>query len=298
MRATTKTARFLAGTGEGGSPSPCRLARRRRYCCCETHHTNTARSAWTKEVEVYTRSSYYGWRARIGLIVPSVNLVMEPEFYRMAPDGVSIHTSRVLVLGKPSVDGYMSMAEAAARAAEELATAEPDVVVYGCTSGSIIGGDEAITRRIQGVVGMIPVVTTASAVVEALRALGLNRIAVATPYVNFINEEERRYLEDHGFQVTRILGLGLGEGDMLERRMIQRQPPAVAYRIARESFTPDSDGVFVSCTGFAALPVIEQLEMDLGRPVVTSNQATFWAALRRAGLNDRMQGLGRLLREM
>ena len=247
---------------------------------------------------MYTRSSYYGWRARIGLILPSVNLVMEPEFNRMAPEGVSIHASRVLVMGKPSVESYMSMAEATARAAEELVTAEPDVVAYGCTSGSIVGGDEAITRRIQDVVGATPVVTTATAVVEALRALGLSRIAVATPYVKFVNEEEKQYLEGRGFQVTRILGLELGDGDVLERRMIQRQSPSVAYRIAREAYTPDADGVFISCTGFAAIPIIEQLEADLGKPVVTSNQATFWAALRRAGLNDKVEGLGRLLKEM
>lgn len=246
---------------------------------------------------MYTRSSHYGWRGRIGLILPSVNLVMEPEFNRMAPEGVSIHASRVLVTGKPSVEGYMSMAEATARAAEELATAEPDVVAYGCTSGSIVGGDEAITRRIQEVVGATPVVTTATAVVEALRAIGLTRIAVATPYVKFVNEEEKRYLEGHGFQVTRILGLELGDADPLERRMIQRQPPSVAYRIAREACTPDADGVFISCTGFATVPIIEQLELDLGKPVVTSNQATFWAALRRIGLSDSVGGLGRLLRE-
>ena len=246
---------------------------------------------------MYTRSSHYGWRGRIGLILPSVNLVMEPEFNRMAPEGVSIHASRVLVMGKPSVEGYVSMAEAAARAAEELATAEPDVLAYGCTSGSIVGGDEAITRRMQEAVGSTPVVTTATAVVEALRALGLTRIAVATPYVKFINEEEQRYLEQHGFQVTRILGLGIGENDPTERRMIQRQPPGVAYRIAREAYTPDSEGVFISCTGFAAVPIVEQLEADLGVPVVTSNQATFWASLRRMGLADRIPGFGKLLKE-
>jgi maleate cis-trans isomerase len=246
---------------------------------------------------MYTQYSHYGYRARIGLIVPSMNVTMEPEFNRMAPEGVSVHASRVLAVGKTSVESYQAMAEATARAAEELATTEPDVLAYGCTSGSIVGGDEGITNRLQEIMGPVPVVTTATAVVEAMRALGMKRISVATPYVGFVNDEEKLFLEERGFEVARILGLELGH-DPAERRMIGRQPPGVAYRVGLESYTEDSDGVFISCTNFAALPIAQQLEERLGKPVVTSNQATFWAALRRAGLSDKVDGVGKLLREL
>lgn len=243
---------------------------------------------------MFTSYSHYGWRARIGLIVPSVNVVMEPEFVRMLPEGVSLHVSRVLLKGKATADSYIAMAEETTRAATELASTDPDVIAYGCTSGSIIEGEDAIVRGIREVVGDVPVVTTAGAVVEALRALDVRRVAVATPYLKPVNEEERVYLERQGFEVSRILGLELGR-DEAERRMIGRQAPGVAYRVAREAYTPDADGVFISCTNFASLPVIEPLEAEIGEPVVTSNQATLWAALRRAGLPDRIEGMGRLL---
>ena len=80
----------------------------------------------------------YGWKARIGLIVPSTNTVNEPEFWRLAPPGVTIHTSRVLLLGQTTAESYIKMGQALDRAAEELATAEVDIIAYGCTSGSII----------------------------------------------------------------------------------------------------------------------------------------------------------------
>lgn len=245
---------------------------------------------------MFTRYSHYGWRARVGLIVPSVNVVMEPELARMAPEGVSIHVTRLLLQGKASRESYVAMAEATSRAATELSTAEPDVMAYGCTSGAIIEGDEAVIRRIKEIVGDIPVITTAGAVVDALKALGMKRIAVATPYLQAVNEEEKEYLERRGFDVSRILGLEMGHSDT-ERKLIGRQPPGIAYRIAREAYTPDVDGIFISCTNFATLPIIEQLETELGKPVVTSNQATFWALLRQAGLKDKLEGVGSLLRE-
>jgi maleate cis-trans isomerase len=245
---------------------------------------------------VYTKYSHYGWRARIGLIAPSLNVVMEPELSRMMPEGVSIHTTRVLLQGKATAESYLAMAEATSRAATELGMTDPDAIAYGCTSGSIIEGEEGITRRIQGAAGNVPVVTTAGAVLQALRALGLRRVAVATPYLEFVNREEKEYLESNGFEVTRILGLEMGH-DEAERKMIGRQPPGIAYRIGREACTPDADGLFISCTNFATLPIIEQLEEELGKPVVTSNQATAWASLRQAGIGDRLEGAGRLLRE-
>jgi len=237
----------------------------------------------------------YGWRARIGLIVPSSNTTMEPEFWRMAPEGVSVHTSRVR-LSEVTPEALRLMASEAVRAAEELATADVNVIVYGCTSGSLLEGvewEERLRREIRERAG-VEAITTAQAVVEALRALGVRRVAVATPYIDEINSRERSFLERSGFSVVRIRGLGI-----VRNTDIGRQPPWVAYRLAKEVAREagrSADGVFISCTNFRTIEVIELLEVELQLPVVSSNTASMWLALRTLGIRDRLS-YGRLLRE-
>lgn len=235
----------------------------------------------------------YGWRAKIGLIVPSTNTINEPEFWRLAPKGVTIHTGRATLLGKATEESYFRMAEAVKVAADDLATAEVDVVAYGCTSGSIVCSLQDIVDDLKRRTG-VPAVATAGAVVAALRALGAKCVAVATPYVDFVNESERRFLQDYGFEVAALHGLRLGETQE-ERRGIGRVPPEHIYRMALACDRPEADTIFVSCTNLATLDVIAQIEADLGKPVVTSNQACFWACLRLLGLPDRIEGHGRLL---
>jgi arylmalonate decarboxylase len=142
--------------------------------------------------------------------------------------------------------------------------------------------------------GGVPVIATAGAVLAALRALGVKRVAVATPYVDFVNEAERAFLEEHGFGVTSLLGLRLGE-TQAERRFIGRVPPQQVYRLARQADRPDAEAIFISCTNLATLDVIAQLEADCGKPVISSNQACFWACLRVMGIPDSIAGYGKLL---
>ncbi|OVZ55362.1 decarboxylase [Pigmentiphaga sp. NML080357] len=235
----------------------------------------------------------YGWKAKIGLIVPSTNTVNEPEFWRMAPTGVGVFAARALLLGHATQESYVAMAQAVGAAAEQLATAEIDIVAYGCTSGSFMCPMSELVSDMQARTGK-PALAAAGAVVAALRALGVRRVAVATPYVEFVNRREREFLEEYGFQVTSLQGLGLGETQE-ERRGIGRVPPEAIYRLARMVDRPEADAVFISCTNLASLGVIAALERDLGKPVITSNQACFWACLRRLGLGDAPQGYGRLL---
>ncbi len=245
-----------------------------------------------KAVSMY---SPYGWRGKIGLIVPSTNTVNEPEFWRMAPPGVSIHSDRVLLLGNATQESYNAMADALGAAAQRLATAEVDVVAYGCTSGSIVCPMPELLDQM-GSQTKTPAVATAGAVVAALNALGAKKIAVGTPYVTFVNDAEKVFLEEYGFEVTSIHGLQLGETQE-ERRGIGRVPPEQVYRLARLIDRPEAEAIFISCTNLASLDVIEQIETDLGKPVVISNQACFWACMRLMGLPDRIEGYGRLLRE-
>jgi maleate cis-trans isomerase len=243
-----------------------------------------------KAVSMY---SPYGWRAKIGLIVPSTNTINEPEFWRLAPPGVTIHTARTLLLGKATQESYEKMAVGLVTAAEELATAEVDVIAYGCTSGSFMCPLPELLKSMSSKSDS-PATAAAGAVIAALNALGVKRVALATPYVKFVNDGEVRFLEQNRITVTSVHGLGLGETQE-ERRGIGRVPPQMLHRLARYIDRPDAEAIFLSCTNLATIDEIARIEADLGKPVVTSNQACFWACLRLLGLPDAIKGYGRLL---
>lgn len=228
-----------------------------------------------KPVSMY---SPYGWKARIGLIVPSKNTNNETEFWHLAPPGVTVHTSRVLSVGQSSRQSFMDMAVALDRAADELATAEVDIVAYGCTTGSIVCPMPDLIARMQQR-ACAPALTTAAAVVAAMRALNMRRIAVATPYVAFLNESETAFFREYGFDVLCLKTLDLGHTEE-ERRAIGRVPAEAVYRLARSVDRDDADGVLISCTDLATVGILADLERELGKPVVSSNQACFWACLR------------------
>ncbi|MDY6819616.1 MAG: maleate cis-trans isomerase [Halobacteriales archaeon] len=232
----------------------------------------------------------YGWRGRIGLIVPSSNTTNEPEFRGVLPAGVSVHTARMHLEGT-TADELAAMAENAATAADLLSTADVDVIAYGCTTGSLVHGpghDEEIEHEIEMETD-IPTVATAASVKRAFEYLGLESIAIATPYIDELNEREREFLEAAGYTVTGIDGL-----DIEPNLGIGRRRPEIAYRRARAVDTGVADGIFISCTNFRTFEIIERLEADLGKPVVTSNQATLWDALRHIDIDHTDIELGRL----
>jgi len=235
----------------------------------------------------------YGWRLRIGLIVPSSNTTMEPEFYEMAPEGVSMHTARMR-LREVRAEALREMGEDAAGAAELLSAAGVDLLVYGCTTGSLIGGVEWEKRLMDRVQksGGAPSFSTASAVIEALRAFNAKKIVVATPYIEELNTLEKNFLEAHGFEAIEMKGLGF-----VSNLNIGKEPSSTVYRLAREVFKPEADAVFISCTNFRTIEVIEALEADLDRPVVTSNQASMWKALKTGEVRQKIFGYGSLLEE-
>jgi len=229
---------------------------------------------------------------RIGLLVPSSNTTMEPDFYAMAPMGVTVHTARMR-LSQVTPEALIRMAEDTEGAAGLLADAGVDIIVYGCTTGSRGGGgegEEGLGGRIEEETG-IPAVSTSSAVVEALRTLGAKRIGVATPYSEELNGLEKSFLEDLGFQVTGIRGLGL-----LDNLDIGRVGRGTLEDITRE-VADEVDAVFISCTNLPVVDLIEEFENEFNRPVVTSNQASMWAALR-GRVSPGVNGFGELMRRL
>ncbi|MCH7660845.1 MAG: aspartate/glutamate racemase family protein [Euryarchaeota archaeon] len=228
-----------------------------------------------------------GWRARLGVIVPSSNTAVEREFPPFASEGVSVHASR-MPLESVTSDALDSMSDRAVDCGELLAHADVDAVAYACTTGSLLHGpgfDRELEEDLSAAVGG-PAVATALSVDRALDALGAERIAVRTPYNKELNRREREYLEVAGYEVASIRGRGIEDNTA-----IGALTPENAYRQVSETVDPGKvDAVFVSCTNYRTLPVIEPLERDLGVPVVTSNGATLWNICRTVGVTVEAPG--------
>lgn len=231
-----------------------------------------------------------GWRARLGVLVPSINKTMEPELYQMTPKGVSVHFARMRQK-EDTVEEIQKMAQDVPRAAAELADAQVDLITFGCTSGSLIGGagyDQGLIRRIEEITH-IPAITTATAVISALKELQIKKVCVATPYMEEVNVREKEFFESHDLNVISMKGLGCRGPETADVSVKQ------VYNLAKEVFRKETDGLFISCTDLRTLDVLEALEYDLDRPVVSSNQATMWMMLRKVGIREPVDGFGTLL---
>jgi maleate isomerase/arylmalonate decarboxylase len=193
-----------------------------------------------------------------------------------------------------SDEGKQALYDDLERASADLAQASVDVIAYACTAGSMVAPMTALSDFMTEVTE-IPAVTTAAAIVGALRALEVRTIALATPYHDALNEHERDFLAEHQITTVALEGLGFGANGPEEYRCIARVPPQVAYRMAKTVDRPEAEAILISCTDFATLDVVPRLEDELGKPVISSNLATFWASLRAAGVADRLPGFGSLL---
>lgn len=211
------------------------------------------------------------------------------------PDGVCLVETRTLV-HDVTVDGLAEAVTQVERAALELASAEADVILQAGTAIAFFRGfghDTELCRRIVEVTG-IKATTSLTAVVAALRALGIKKPAIATSYIADIDRRLVDVLEKSGFEVAAIKGMGIKKSiDM------GKVEPEETYLLAKEVVrsAPAADGILISCGNLRSFEAIEPLEIDTGLPVVTSNQAGLWQALRLAGVNERLPNLGRLLRD-
>ena len=242
----------------------------------------------------------FGRRARIGILVPPGNPTVEPELYRMVPDGVSLHFAR---LQSPTPDGPAGGAagmEERTRAYREgldgptaaLGQVRPAVIVLAHTASSYavgVGGEQPLVDRVTRL-GGAPALLAAHAVRDALRHLGVSRLALGTPYPESISRQGRAYWEASGFQIVGYHRLA----DVVD---IYAESEERAQELARRADAPEAQAVLLSGTGLPTVAVLETLERLLGKPVISSNQACLWRALRLAGVPDAVPGFGRLLRE-
>jgi maleate cis-trans isomerase len=233
--------------------------------------------------------------ARIGLIIPSSNRLTEPQLRHFAPPELGIHVTRLQMTGKWNRP-LSQLTEDIERAASALADAKVDIVVFHCTGHAMEAGPEADARtreRIARATG-IEAMSTASAIGEAIAALGVKRLILMTPYEQDVNDHEIDYLRQIGVAVVHDVALALpGSDDYLA------QPPERWVDLAAEHARADADGYFLSCTNTTQIEAIAPIERRLSKPVVNSNQAVLWACLKRLrhklGAARAAPGLGRLV---
>jgi maleate isomerase len=203
---------------------------------------------------------------------------------------VSLHTTRLrLVSGRE--EDLLGMLDNLEEGATLLADAAVDLILFHCTGVSTydIEIEKTLPKRITDATG-VPATATSRALIAAFRALDARRIVMVTPYPAAINARESAFLAAYQIRVLADVGLDVTDG----RKMITIEP-GEWYRLVRSQARPDADAYFISCTAVRSLEVIDALERDLGKPVVTSNQAAVWHSLRQMGINDTVTGFGRLM---
>jgi maleate cis-trans isomerase len=223
------------------------------------------------------------------VILPSGNTSVEPELTAMAPPGVRFFFTRAALTGSTEQE-LMGMAEGAGTAAELLADARVGRIVFHCTGVTMFSPEigERIRAEIESLTG-IPTMVTADAIIAALNALQARRIALLTPYVEWVQEREKAFLK--GRDIDIVLDRALGLNTNTEMGALE---PAFLARFVHDNATAAADAYFLSCTALRSAGVITKLEAELSRPVITSNQAAVWYALASAGVQGNPAAFGRL----
>jgi len=220
-------------------------------------------------------------KRRLGIVFPPGNVVFEQEARYYLPSEVVMHSNRLSrANAEMTADSLRSMEGSIERAVRDLSNAYPEVIVYGCTGGSFMDGpghEDDIAAQITTYTG-ISAVTTTKAVLEAIAALGVRRLFLITPYPNAFTEQEVAFLEHCGVTVTGYANIVCNSSEEI-RAVTSGQLRELVE--ANRGAASEADAVFISCANLASADIVAELEGDLGMPVFSSVQASFWAALKR-----------------
>ncbi len=238
----------------------------------------------------------YGWRGRVGLIIAATNGVVEMESYRLIPEGVSVHFTRIPYAGTGTEEAENKMLSSLEASAKLLAgsseTLGVDVIGFAHGSGTSFGGagfDEKLNERMTAAAG-VPSITMSTAVVGALKKIGAKRVSVASPFhQKRMLERFAIFLEGNGFEVKTRRNL-----DLSNHNLVSSQPPTTAYNLIKSIDSTDIDALVLNNPNIRTIEVIDQLESDLKKPVITGTQALMWSCLRTIGISETMPGLGKL----
>lgn len=222
----------------------------------------------------------YGWRSRIGLVVPANNGVIEPEFNKLVPEGVSVYASRMQVSGEYTAETLKKMVSRAFEAVEELVTAGVKVIGYACMSTSFTM-DDWDDRFIHTVKARYELkgTTAAYSIIRALKALGVNKVGVASPYPVSLHESLLAYIRRHGFQVVSANNVPVEDMQKVGKLGID-----FTYKLVFGANSEKAEAICIGATDLSSLETIRFLEDDLSKPVIGVNQALFWDCMKLAGV--------------
>jgi maleate isomerase len=236
-----------------------------------------------------------GWRARIGFLVPPGNPTVEPEMAELTPPGVSLHFTRMSAEGAAGThagqeERNRSQVDSIPACVRLLSMVSPSVIVLAHTATSYTLGEarEAALVTEMEALGNARFITAFGGVLAAFKALGVRRIAYATPYSADMTALGRLHLEKCGVNVV-------NSGHLANVRNIYEENSERAYAIARQVDHPDAEAIFLSGVGMPTLDALQVLEDDTGKPVISAASAMMWHALRTAGIRHPFSGYGRLL---
>lgn len=232
-------------------------------------------------------------RGKIGYVLLATEQTIQDDVMKLRPEGVGIHFARAAIPDSITSATLAAQADELATAASQiLPDGTLDVVCYACTSGSIVIGEDEVFNRLRSGAPNAHATSLVTGVIEAARAMGASRLAVATPYLDEINRLEAAYLERLGFSIVNLVGLQLEK----DSEMVRVAPDFIAD-FAASVDQADADAVFVSCGALRTLDVIDIIEQRIGKPAICSNQAMIWHTLRLLGVEDQVDGYGSLLRD-
>lgn len=231
-------------------------------------------------------------KKRLGLIILATDHTTEVDFQRMvASEGIGVYATRIPYANPVTPENLRAMQPSLTSGAALILPDEPlDVVMYSCTSASVVIGDDEVKSAVKAAKPTAAVVTPTAAAVSGLKALGARRISVLTPYTLETSRPMADYFSALGFDIARFTCLGLTDD-----REMARISPSDIVAFAKEAMAPDSDVLFISCTAVRAAGVAAEIEAAIGKPVVTSNLATAWACLRLCGDTAARPEFGRLM---
>jgi maleate isomerase len=216
----------------------------------------------------------------VGVVVP-FDFELDWEYWRYLPEGVSLYFTRTPFLNQPvgmRLARDVGNPKVVARATRALNSLNPAVTLYACSSGSFVrglAGEEAL-RAAMVAAGARAAVTTSGAMIDAFKAAGARKIALATPYTQRLTASLADFVEEAGFEAVSVHCLGLSSG-------IGTVSRTTIANLVRQTGWPEADAVFVSCTALRTHGIVAMLEQELHCPVFTSNQVSLWAALDAAG---------------
>ncbi len=229
-----------------------------------------------------------GWRARIGVLLPPDNVVLEHEVHHLPLPGVSFHIARMFPVE------LADLPRDAIRHIPSLKECKVNFILYACAASSFMFGPEANDRleRELKELASLETLTATSSLFFSLKALNLRRVALATPYWRELDEKLLAYFSAGEVKVVHIESLQLDNWEAMNN-----QTTDAVYRLVSRADHADAEGILVLSTNLPTLEVLQILEDDLKKPVVSTNQGMIWAACRKLGIRDAIQGYGRLWQE-